>query len=131
MTIATFALEDLKRILLEGAGADEGVDLDADILDTRLDDLGYESLALLETGSRIEREYGISLDESALIDAPTPRVLIDLVNARLSIRPSLSTRSDVNSVPESRAPSDTRRPARSPNPSMAEPAMTTRCRWLS
>ncbi|GID94068.1 acyl carrier protein [Amorphoplanes digitatis] len=84
MTIATFALEDLKRILLEGAGADEGVDLDADILDTRLDDLGYESLALLETGSRIEREYGISLDESALIEAPTPRVLIDLVNAQLA-----------------------------------------------
>jgi hypothetical protein len=43
-------------------------------------------------------------------------------------RPSLRTRSDVNSVPESRAPRDMRLPSRSRNPSIAEPAMTTRCR---
>lgn len=46
-------------------------------------------------------------------------------------RPSLSTRSEVNSVPESRAPSETRLPSTSPKSSMSEPAMTTRCRWLS
>ncbi|GGP66127.1 MULTISPECIES: acyl carrier protein [Streptomyces] len=80
----TFTLEDLKRILLEAAGADEGVDLDGDILDTEFEVLGYESLALLETGGRIEREYGISLDDDALTDATTPRALIDVVNAQLS-----------------------------------------------
>ncbi|MBD0744651.1 acyl carrier protein [Streptomyces sp. CBMA152] len=80
----TFTLEDLKRILLEAAGADEGVDLDGDILDTEFEVLGYESLALLETGGRIEREYGISLDDDALTDAVTPRALIEVVNAQLS-----------------------------------------------
>ncbi|MFI1103532.1 MULTISPECIES: acyl carrier protein [Streptomyces] len=80
----TFTLDDLKRILLEAAGADEGVDLDGDILDTEFEVLGYESLALLETGGRIEREYGISLDDDALTDATTPRALIDVVNAQLS-----------------------------------------------
>ncbi|OAR24061.1 actinorhodin polyketide synthase [Streptomyces sp. ERV7] len=80
----TFTLEDLKRILLEAAGADEGVDLDGDILDTEFEVLGYESLALLETGGRIEREYGISLDDDALTDATTPRALIEVVNAQLS-----------------------------------------------
>ncbi|MEH0424351.1 acyl carrier protein [Streptomyces sp. B21-083] len=79
-----FTLEDLKRILLEGAGADESVDLDADILDLRLEDLGYESLALLETGSRIEREYDITLDEVELTNTLTPRDLIDAVNTRLA-----------------------------------------------
>lgn len=81
MTAREFTLDDLKRILLEGAGADESVDLDGDILDTDFEELGYESLALLETGGRIEREYGITLDDTALTDARTPRALIAVVNA--------------------------------------------------
>ncbi|MEU9354673.1 acyl carrier protein [Streptomyces griseoloalbus] len=83
MATREFTADDLRRILLEGAGADEGVDLDGDILDVRFDALGYESLALLETGSRIEREYGITLDEDALAIADTPRALIAAVNAQL------------------------------------------------
>lgn len=79
----TFTLDDLRRILLEGAGAEEGVDLDGDILDTEFKDLGYESLALLETGGRIEREYGITLDDAALTDAVTPQLLIAAVNAHI------------------------------------------------
>ncbi|HEY3610263.1 MAG TPA: acyl carrier protein [Pseudonocardiaceae bacterium] len=81
--MSTFEPDDLKRILLEGAGAAEYIDFDGDILDTEFDELGYESLALLETSSRIEREYGIALDESAVADAVTPRALIDLVNSHL------------------------------------------------
>ncbi|MFE2752073.1 acyl carrier protein [Actinosynnema sp. NPDC059335] len=82
----TFSIDDLKRILREGAGADETVDLDGDIAERDFEELGYESLALLETGSRIEREYGISLDEDALADARTPAALIDLVNSHLAAR---------------------------------------------
>jgi len=84
MTVHAFTLDALKRILLEGAGADESVDLDGDILDQTFDALGYESLALLETGSRIEREAGISLDDDTLISADTPRALIAAVNERLT-----------------------------------------------
>ncbi|GHH88042.1 acyl carrier protein [Streptomyces capitiformicae] len=83
MTTREFTADNLRRILLEGAGADEGVDLDGDILDVRFEALGYESLALLETGSRIEREYGITLDEDALAVANTPRALIATVNSQL------------------------------------------------
>ncbi|MCX0242125.1 acyl carrier protein [Streptomyces sp. NPDC097595] len=83
-THTVFVLDDLRRILREAAGAEEGVDLDADILDTTFDALGYESLALLETGGRIEREYGITLDDDTLTDADTPRALIDVVNAQLT-----------------------------------------------
>jgi act minimal PKS acyl carrier protein len=80
VSTSEFTLDDLRRILLEGAGVDEGVDLDGDILDEPFELLGYESLALLETGSRIEREYGIVLDEDLLTDADTPRALIQAVN---------------------------------------------------
>lgn len=84
MSTAIFTLKDLKRILLEGAGAEEGVDLDGDILDVSFEELGYESLALLETGGRIEREYGITLDDYAFTDAVTPRGLIKVVTEHLA-----------------------------------------------
>jgi act minimal PKS acyl carrier protein len=73
-------LEDLKRILREGAGVDENVDLDGEVLDTDFADLGYDSLALLEAGARITREYGITLDDDATISACTPRDLLKVVN---------------------------------------------------
>ncbi|MFF1511616.1 acyl carrier protein [Streptomyces sp. NPDC058326] len=81
---AQFTLDDLRRILREGAGTEDGVDLDGDILDTPFEDLGYESLALLETGLRIGREYGIELDDDVLADADTPRELINAVQEQLS-----------------------------------------------
>ncbi|MFJ4825609.1 acyl carrier protein [Streptomyces bacillaris] len=78
-----FTLEKLKRILREGAGADESVDFDGDILDTDFEELGYESLALLETCGRIEREYGITLDDSVVGDVRTPRRMVEVVNEHL------------------------------------------------
>jgi act minimal PKS acyl carrier protein len=84
MSAGTFTLNDLRTVLLEAAGTDEDVDLAGDILDTDFEQLGYESLALLETAGRIERAHGISLDEEALADARTPRQLIDLVNSHLT-----------------------------------------------
>ncbi|RKS97005.1 act minimal PKS acyl carrier protein [Streptomyces sp. 3211.6] len=80
-----FTFADLKRILLDGAGADEEIDLDGDILDTDFESLGYESLALLETGSRIEREFDITLDDDIFADHTTPRSLVEAVNASLKV----------------------------------------------
>ncbi|RBL80554.1 acyl carrier protein, partial [Streptomyces cavourensis] len=72
----SFDLADLKRILKEGVGADESVDLEGDILDVDFEALGYESLAMLETGTRIEREFGITLDDETVTKTATPRGLI-------------------------------------------------------
>ncbi|MGW7081662.1 acyl carrier protein [Streptomyces sp. BA2] len=84
MSEQEFTLQDLTRILLDGAGADESVDLDGNILDTDFEVLGYESLALLETGGRIEREFGIELDDEVFTDNTTPRALVAAVNAQLA-----------------------------------------------
>ena len=78
-----FTLDDLRRILVAGAGTDESVDLDGDILDVTFQNLSYDSLALLETAGRIEREYGVSFDEG-LTDGATPRSLLAVVNAQLN-----------------------------------------------
>jgi len=84
MASGEFTIEDLRRILHAAAGEDDGADVDVDTMDTDFLQLGYESLALLETGIRIEREYGIKLDDSTTFDSTTPRALIDAVNLQLA-----------------------------------------------
>ena len=81
MSDKLIALPDLRRILLEGAGAVQGIDLDDEILDSNFEDLGYDSIAIMETAARISREYGVAINDEALLDARTPRLLLDLVNA--------------------------------------------------
>ncbi|MFK0173391.1 acyl carrier protein [Streptomyces sp. NPDC090306] len=89
MSTRQFTLDDLRRILQEGAGVDEAADFGGDIADTGLGLLGYESLALLETAGRIEREFDVELDDEAVTDVDTtPRQLVDLVNACLRPEPA-------------------------------------------
>ncbi|MFC8433065.1 acyl carrier protein [Streptomyces sp. NPDC057253] len=84
MSDRIFTLDDLRRILLESAGSEEGIDLYGNIEDSDFEELGYESLALLETGGRIEREFNVSLDDVNLSDITTPRALVAAVNALLT-----------------------------------------------
>ncbi|GLZ15457.1 actinorhodin polyketide synthase acyl carrier protein [Actinomadura sp. NBRC 104425] len=73
-------IDDLGRILREAAG----IELGPDAADQPFADLGYDSLALLETGSRIEREYGVRLEDDTLTEAETPTALLDVVNRHLA-----------------------------------------------
>ncbi|MFF9778163.1 acyl carrier protein [Streptomyces sp. NPDC013978] len=79
-------LTDLRVMLRECAGEEEGVDLDGDILDTPFTELGYDSLAVLQTTGRIERDFEVLLDEEAIDEAETPRTYLELVNRALSER---------------------------------------------
>lgn len=79
-----FDLDDLKALLRECAGEEEGVDLDGDVVDVPFAELGYDSLAILQTTGRIERDYGVTLDEEALDEAETPRAYLELVDRALA-----------------------------------------------
>jgi act minimal PKS acyl carrier protein len=79
----TFAVDDLRRILRISAGEDGSNPLDGDILDVTFAELGYDSLALLEMTSRVEREFGMSIPDGVVADLPTPRAYLGYVNERL------------------------------------------------
>lgn len=81
MSRQELTLDRLVHILQDAAGVQEGVDLQGDILDMRFEDLGYDSLALLETASRITHAYGVPLADDVALSAETPRELIAIVNA--------------------------------------------------
>ncbi|MEY7979479.1 acyl carrier protein, partial [Streptomyces pilosus] len=79
-TVTELTVEDLTRIMRESAGEDESIDLDGDILDSAFTDLGYDSLALLETTGRIARDYGVELSDDILDGIETPREFLTAVN---------------------------------------------------
>ncbi|MFD7709344.1 acyl carrier protein [Streptomyces sp. NPDC059786] len=79
--MAQMTLDDLRGTLIACAGEEESAALNGDILDMTFEDLGYDSLALMESASKIERDYGVALPEEAVADADTPRALLALVNS--------------------------------------------------
>ena len=86
MSEQELTIDELKALLSTAAGVPEGIDLGGEILDTSFDELGYDSLALLETASRIEQNYRVQLADSLVTDAVTPRLLIAAVNGLLADR---------------------------------------------
>ncbi|WEH30874.1 acyl carrier protein [Streptomyces sp. AM 3-1-1] len=77
--MSALTVDDLKKLLAETAGEDDSVDL-AGELDTPFVDLGYDSLALLETAAVLQQRYGIALTEETVGRLGTPRELLDEVN---------------------------------------------------
>ncbi|GGO85213.1 acyl carrier protein [Wenjunlia tyrosinilytica] len=74
-------LEDLKRILSESAGTDSGdIEFDGCVLDIDFYELGYDSKAMLKTGSFIQREYAVEIEGDTIASAQTPRLLLRMVN---------------------------------------------------
>lgn len=80
--MSAMTLDHLLRILTESAGHDEALDA-ANVSDTDFEELGYDSLALLETAARIEQDLGVELPEDRVTDAKTPRELLELVNSAI------------------------------------------------
>lgn len=76
-------LRELETIMRECAGEDESAQSIEQAPDAAFDELGYDSLALLETHSRIKRDYGVEISEDDLNETQTPQELVDLVNTRL------------------------------------------------
>ncbi|GAA3368950.1 acyl carrier protein [Streptomyces sannanensis] len=74
-------LSELGALLLECVGApEEGMALEGEeALDTPFLEFGYDSLALLQATSVINRTYGIVLDDDAVMEAETPRMLLQLI----------------------------------------------------
>jgi act minimal PKS acyl carrier protein len=73
--------EQLHQTLVDCAGEDEDVVLGPDSLDRDFADLGYDSLALLETSAQLKSRYGIDISEDTIRDLRTPRALLDHANA--------------------------------------------------
>jgi act minimal PKS acyl carrier protein len=76
-------IEDLRGILIACAGGDDA-ELTGDIALAPFEDLGYDSLALIETSAQLKRDYGVVIPDELITEVRTPRQLLDLVNQQLA-----------------------------------------------
>jgi minimal PKS acyl carrier protein len=77
-------IADLALLMRRVAGADEAVDLKTAAEDVDFDDLGYDSLALLETVRELERVYGVTLADDVVAKCTNPRDFLAMVNQTLA-----------------------------------------------
>jgi minimal PKS acyl carrier protein len=77
-------LDDLRAIMRASAGVDESVDIDGDIENIPFEDLGYDSLAILEISAQISTKYGVLIDDDAAKEMTTPQETLNYVNKRLA-----------------------------------------------
>lgn len=79
-----FTLDDLMEVLRASAGVTESVDLDGRIEDVSFEDLGYDSLAVLQMCTQIQNRCGVVIPDDALEEMNTPGSAVAYVNERLS-----------------------------------------------
>lgn len=72
-------IDELRDILITCAGGDTN-ELPNDISDTPFDDLGYDSLVLIETAATLKRDHGIQIPDDEVTNAGTPAELLQLIN---------------------------------------------------
>ncbi|WP_158884906.1 acyl carrier protein [Amycolatopsis anabasis] len=79
--MAEIDLARLVAALRECAGDSDEYDLDGEILDIPFDELGYDSLALMELAAKLKQEDGVALSEEEVIEMTTPRLALRIINA--------------------------------------------------
>ena len=84
--MSDFSLTTLKEILRDCAGEGDGMSPDGDVRDIPFAELGYDSIALLETAGKIQQLYGVQLADDAVTEARTPDDFLTLVNNAMSGR---------------------------------------------
>ncbi len=78
--MSQMTIEDLRAVLVAAAGEDDSLVLGPDTLDLSFEDLGYDSLALMETAAQIGRRFGVVISDEQIVELHTPREVLDLVN---------------------------------------------------
>ncbi|MER6842742.1 acyl carrier protein [Streptomyces platensis] len=77
---AVLTIDDLLRVLAECAGETAGADPSGDDAHRTFEEMGYDSLVLLETNARLKQDFGIDIPDEA-DGAKTPADLLTLANA--------------------------------------------------
>jgi act minimal PKS acyl carrier protein len=78
-----FSSDDLTGIMRKCAGMEDTAQLDGPVLELSYEEMGYDSLAVLEIQGQIERIFGVPLGDDAIDRMPTPGRTISYVNSLL------------------------------------------------
>lgn len=82
--MSSISFDDLKAVMGRCIGELDGQEISESDLGTSFTDLGYDSLAVLEIASQLQREYGLKIPDEAIESMESPQAVIDYVNASLA-----------------------------------------------
>ncbi len=77
-------IDQLRGILIACAGGEDNEALHGEIADLSFEDLGYDSLALIETAARLKLDHGVDIPDELITEVGTPAELLKLVNERIA-----------------------------------------------
>lgn len=77
-------LFDLLQIMSTCSGTDEAVSLSEDVTDVEFLELGYDSLAVLEIVTQVQRQFGLSISDEDIETLTTPASMLEFINGNLA-----------------------------------------------
>jgi act minimal PKS acyl carrier protein len=83
--VSDLNLDQLKQIMQRCSGVTEGVDISGDITDRPFREIGYDSLAVLEIASQLQRDFKMQIPDEAIEELQTPGDVLRYVNGRLAV----------------------------------------------
>ncbi|MFI5782457.1 acyl carrier protein [Nocardia sp. NPDC051570] len=78
--MATITESDVLAALIASAGEPESEVPAEGLLDTTFEELGYDSLALIDSVSRLEKRFAVKIPDHLVADCRTFRELIERAN---------------------------------------------------
>ncbi|OAA28782.1 act minimal PKS acyl carrier protein [Frankia sp. EI5c] len=82
----TMTIDELREILVACAGGGDDEDgLRGDISDVTFEELGYDSLALIETAARLRLDHDVVVPDEEIAQLRTPRDLLDRINSQIGV----------------------------------------------
>ncbi|MFC6883299.1 MULTISPECIES: acyl carrier protein [Actinomadura] len=82
--MSRFTVDDVRRILRDCAGEPDTIRLDDDISAVSFEEMGYDSLAVLELAARIQQEFLVAISDEMAAELPTPDAVVGYVNSRIA-----------------------------------------------
>lgn len=82
--MSRFTVDDIRRILRDCAGEPDSVSLEDDIGTISFEEMGYDSLAVLEMAARIQQEFLVAIPDETVSELPTPDAVVGYVGPRLA-----------------------------------------------
>jgi minimal PKS acyl carrier protein len=79
-----FTVNTLRDIMRACAGPGEHPELQGEFIDVTYEDLGFDSLAVLQMATRIQQDLGVPVPDDAVAVMVTPRDALDYVNKQMA-----------------------------------------------
>jgi minimal PKS acyl carrier protein len=80
-----FTQDTLRDIMRACAGPGKHPELEGEFIDASYEDLGFDSLAVLQLATRIQQALGVPFPDETVAEMVTPRHILDYVTTRLAV----------------------------------------------